>query len=113
MLSRRQLRIKVLQALYSYFQSEKVDLVMADRELFRSIDKVNELYLFLLSLLKEIGDADLQDAGELHQKHLPKEDELKARNRFHQLAFIRQLAADRFFLKELKQHNISWQKETE
>ena len=55
MLSRRQLRIKVLQALYSFFQSEKTDLASADRELFRSIDKIYELYLFLLLLLKEIG----------------------------------------------------------
>lgn len=113
MLSRRQLRIKVLQALYSFYQSEKTDLGAADNELFRSIEKVSELYLFLLLLLKEIGDADLLDAGELHQKHFPKEDELKARNRFHQLTFIQKLGIDPLFLKELKNRHLSWQKEHE
>ena len=113
MLSRRQLRIKVLQALYSFYQSEKTDLAAADKELFRSIDKVNELYLFLLLLLKEIGDTDLLDAGELHQKHFPKEDELKARNRFYQLAFIQKIASDQILLKELQNRKLSWQKENE
>jgi N utilization substance protein B len=113
MFSRRQLRIKVLQSLYSFYQSEKSDLASADRELFRSIDKVYELYLFLLLLLKELGDADLQDAGELHQKHFPKEDELKAKIRFHQLSFILKLSSDPGFLTETKNHRLSWQKDHE
>ncbi len=113
MLSRRQLRIKVLQSLYSFLQSEKSDLAAADRELFRSIEKVHELYLFLLLLLKELADADLQDAGELHQKHFPKEDELKAKIRFHQLSFILKLSSDSKFLTEVKNHTLSWQKDHE
>ena len=113
MLSRRQLRIKVLQALYSFYQSEKVDLAVADRELFRSIEKVNELYLLLLLLIREIGDADLQNAEELHQKHFPREDELKAKNRFHQLTFVHHLSNDEIFNRELKARHLSWQKEDE
>jgi N utilization substance protein B len=111
MLSRRQLRVKVLQSLYSFYQSEKSDLASADRELFRSIEKVYELYLFLLLLLQELGEADLQDAGELHQKHFPKEAELKAKVRFHQLSFIMQLSSDTAFQSELKNHKLSWQKD--
>jgi N utilization substance protein B len=113
MLSRRQLRIKVLQSLYSFHQSEKGDLAAADRELFRSIEKVHELYLFLLLLLKELADADLQDAEELHQKHFPKEAELKAKVRFYQLAFIQSLTADSKFLAEIKNYKLSWQKDHE
>jgi len=82
---------------------------LAERELFRSIDKVYELYLFLLLLLKEIADADLQDAEDLHQKHFPKENELKAKVRIHQLSFISALYNDSTFQKELKGHSLSWQ----
>ena len=113
MLSRRQLRIKVLQALYSFYQSEKSDLGAAERELYRSIDKLYELYVFLLLLLKELGEADLQDSEELHQKHFPKEDELKAKNRLHQVSFIVNLSTDIKFLSEIKSLNLSWQKENE
>src|SRR5436190_1031216 len=101
MLSRRQLRTKVLQALYSFYQSERSDLASAEHELSRSISKVYERYLFLLLLLQELGEADLQDAGELHQKHFPKEDELKAKNRLHQLSFFVALSGDEKFRKEL------------
>jgi N utilization substance protein B len=113
MLSRRQLRIKVLQALYSFFQSEKVDLAVAERELFRSIDKVYELYLYLLLLLKEIGDADLQDSQDLLQKHFPKEDELNATHRFHNLKFIRDLSESENFQNEIKKRSLTWQKESD
>ena len=113
MLSRRQLRIKVLQALYSFHQSEKSDLGAAEHELYRSIDKVYELYIFLLLLLKELGDVDLQDAEDVHQKHFPKEDELKAKNRLYQVSFIVSLNSDQKFLSEIKNLKLSWQKEHE
>ena len=64
MLSRRQLRVKVLQALYAYFQSDKKELQVAERELFRSIEKVHELYIYLLQFVLELGSADEADAAE-------------------------------------------------
>ena len=43
MLNRRFLRIKVMQALYSYFQHEQASPAFFEKELFKSIDKINEL----------------------------------------------------------------------
>lgn len=111
MLSRRQLRSKVLLALYSYFQSGKNDLASAERELLRSIDKVYDLYLLLLLLLTELADADRNDADELHTKYFPKEEEVNARHRLHQLRFINELSAQLEFRNEIKQRLISWQNE--
>ncbi|MCX6292456.1 MAG: transcription antitermination factor NusB [Bacteroidetes bacterium] len=113
MLSRRQLRIKVLQSLYSFLQSGKNDLAAGERELFRSIDQVYELYLFLLLLLKELGDADLQDAEDLLHKNFPEENELKAKKRLHQSGFIAALFADATFTAEIKNRKLSWQKDHE
>ena len=48
MLNRRHLRIKVLQILYAFFQSEEKDALKAEKELFKSIDKMYELYLYFL-----------------------------------------------------------------
>ena len=111
MLSRRQLRSKVLLALYSYFQSGKNDLASAERELLRSIDKVYDLYLLLLLLLTELADADRNDADELHTKYFPKEEEVNARHRLHQLRFINELSAQPEFRNEIKQRMLSWQNE--
>ena len=37
MLNRRFLRIKVMQALYSFFQHDKADLAFFEKELFKSL----------------------------------------------------------------------------
>jgi N utilization substance protein B len=110
MLSRRQIRIKVLQSLYAFFQAEKSDLAVAERELFRSIDKVNELYIYLLLLLKELADADQTDADDLHLKFFPPEEQLKASIRLHELKFLSTLSQEKQFVNELIKLKITWQK---
>ena len=97
--------------MYSYFQSGKNDLASAERELLRSIDKVYDLYLLLLLLLTELADADRNDADELHTKYFPKEEEVNARHRLHQLRFINELSAQLEFRNEIKQRMLSWQNE--
>lgn len=109
MLSRRQLRIKVLQALYAFFQAEKSDLATAERELFRSIDKVYELYIFILLLLNELADADKNDADDLHRKFFPNADELKARTRLYELKFMQELDTNDAFLQAARKSKLSWQ----
>ncbi len=44
MLNRRMLRIKVMQALYGFFQSGSSDLGVAENGLFRSLDRIYDLY---------------------------------------------------------------------
>ncbi len=109
MLSRRQLRIKVLQALYAFFQGEKNDLAVAERELFRSIEKVNELYLYILLFLSELAYADKTDASDLLQKFIPDEAELKAIKRLYELRFINALEDSKEFKSQVDRLRLSWQ----
>jgi transcription antitermination protein NusB len=113
MLSRRQLRIKVLQSLYSFFQSEKSDIAVAERELFRSIEKVNELYYYLLLFLKEVAEADHSDAGDLHLKFFPRAEELKVNRRLFELDFIKSLSGNKSFQKQVSLLKLSWQNKHE
>lgn len=113
MLSRRQLRIKVLQSLYAFFQGQKGDVVIAERELFRSIDKVNELYLYLLLFLQELAEADKLDEGELGQKFYPNKEELDAKNRLYKLKFVEELSASDEFRQQIVHYKLSWQKDTD
>ncbi len=110
MLSRRQIRIKVLQSLYAFFQAEKNDLSVAERELFRSIEKVNELYIYLLLFIKELAESDQNDAGDLHLKFFPRQEELLASRRLFELKFIRSLGESKVFSDQLLFLKISWQK---
>ena len=48
MLSRRHLRIRVMQALYSYYQSDNKDMLQTEQELLRGTNKIYELYCIRL-----------------------------------------------------------------
>ncbi len=109
MLSRRQLRIKVLQSLYAFFQGDKNNLNVAERELFRSVEKVNELYIYLLLLLVELGDSDRNDSDDLHLKFFPREEELKTSRRIFELALIKELKENKNMKDRVSAFKLSWQ----
>ncbi|CAN5408560.1 transcription antitermination factor NusB [soil metagenome] len=109
MLSRRQLRIKVLQSLYSYFQSGTNDLKTAENELFRSIDKTLELYYLLLLFFTELAHDDLLDSEDLQRKYFPKDEEVHARRRFHQVGFVSALEESDIFKERVVNYKCSWQ----
>jgi len=54
MLSRRQLRIRVMQALYSYYQSDNKDMLQTEQELLRGTNKIHELYLLTMQMILEL-----------------------------------------------------------
>ena len=54
MLNRRHIRIKVLQAFYAFFQSNNEDVLKGEKELFHSIEKIYDLYIFILLLLPSL-----------------------------------------------------------
>ena len=54
MLNRRHIRIKVLQAFYAFFQSNNEDALKGEKELFHSIEKIYDLYIFILMLLPSL-----------------------------------------------------------
>lgn len=54
MLNRRHIRIKVLQAFYAFYQSNNEDVLKGEKELFHSIEKIYDLYIFILLLLPSL-----------------------------------------------------------
>jgi transcription antitermination protein NusB len=76
MLSRRFLRIKTMQALYSYFKNEKPDMSVFEKELFKSIDQVYDLYLVILNIFSGIHQNELLIIDENKNKRLPSKEDL-------------------------------------
>jgi N utilization substance protein B len=82
MLNRRHLRIKVLQSLYGFFQTENADYVKVERELLTSVDRIYDLYLYLLlsfSELKAISERRLEDRK---SKIRPSETDINPNRKF-------------------------------
>jgi N utilization substance protein B len=108
MLNRRHLRVKALQVLYSYQQSEVKEILPFEKALLLSVDKVHEMYFWLLSLLIEVADYSIIDADERANKHLPSEADLNVNAKLHNNLFIYSLKQNKEYLASIKKYKISW-----
>jgi len=108
MLNRRHLRIKVLQTLYAYNQSEEKEVSKFEKSLLSSVDQVYEMYIWLLNLLIEVADYTMIDAEGRARKHLPTENDLNSNLRFQNNAFIEALRKNGKFIDQTKRYRVSW-----
>ncbi len=82
MLNRRHLRIKVLQLLYAYFQSEEDNFPKAEKELLLTIERMYDMYLYLLLSLSELKRAAENKVADKKKKIRPSEDDLNPNLKF-------------------------------
>lgn len=108
MLSRRQLRIKVLQSLYAYIQSENDRMDQAERQLLQSIDSILDLSLHHISLVLEVVQYAERRIEEGRLKHLPSNEDLNPNLRFVGNPVIALLKANREVNRGLDRLKISW-----
>ena len=108
MLNRRHLRVKVLQTLYAYYQSQNKAVNVFEKSLLKSVDEVYEMYIWVLSLLIEVADYVSVNAEERANKHLPSEDDLNADIRLQNNKFIATLRKNQEYLENVKKYKISW-----
>ncbi|MBK6523236.1 MAG: hypothetical protein IPG08_13455 [Sphingobacteriaceae bacterium] len=65
-----------MQALYSYFKNEKPDMKVFEKELFKSIDQVYDLYLIIINIFAGIYQNELLIIDENKNKRLPSKEDL-------------------------------------
>ena len=113
MLNRRYLRIKVMQALYAFFQADNKELAKGEREMFNSIERIYDLYILMLQLLIDIRDLAENSLEEGKNKRLPSQADLNPNRKFIENPFLLQLASNTQLAKEVSRRSISWQTEGE
>jgi transcription antitermination protein NusB len=109
MLNRRFLRIKVMQALYSFFQHEKADVAFFEKELFKNLDKIYELYLSILALIADLHHVSLLVIDENKNKRLPTKEDLNPNMKFANNLLLKAIAEDKELKSLLEKRKISWQ----
>ncbi|HAW51622.1 MAG TPA: hypothetical protein DCX54_04730 [Flavobacteriales bacterium] len=113
MFNRRFLRVKILQALYAYFQSESKDEGKSLRELHLSINRTFDLYLYLMNLplaLRQQGEKRLEEAT---KKQIPSEDDLRLNRRFITNSLAEAIGTSDKITKLSNDRGINWTSETE
>lgn len=113
MLNRRHIRIKVLQALYAYNQTGNTDPISGEKQLLKHFEKVNDLFIYQLSLLVEIRAFAEERMTEAKKKYYPTQEELNPIEKFIRNPFLVQLAENKDLEKKVEALHINWKSEKE
>ncbi len=113
MLNRRHLRIKILQALYAFEQSKDNNVARAEKELLHSIQKMYEMYLFLMLLMTDIQEVAVRKIEDGKKKKLPTPEDLNPNERFVNNKLLAQLQSNRELKSLSEKGKVNWMGEGE
>ncbi len=108
MISRRLLRIKVLQAAYAHFKSGINSLDKSEKELFFSIGKTYELYLSVYMLIIDLSRYARGRIELARSKLSPSREDLNPNTRLIDNLLINHLENHELLGTLFKDHRISW-----
>jgi len=99
--------------LYAMGQSTGKTLAQAEKELFLSIEKMYDMYLYLLLALMEVRDTAADKIEENKKKRLPTEEDLNPNMRFVENRLLAQLSENKSLTKSAERKKVSWMGEGE
>ncbi len=108
MLNRRFLRVKALQSIYAYHQSESSNLPQAEKLLLAGVDDLYKLFVYQLSFWVEIRQFAERRIEENKQKHFPTEEDLNPNMKFVDNRILKALDENQHLTKLVDQYKIDW-----
>ena len=111
MLNRRFLRAKVMQILYSYYQSGETDIAKCDKELFNSIQRCFDLSLYMLCLIPEIVHVARLKIEIKKEKRLPTQEDLNPNLKFVDNRVIGLIENNVVYKRFISAKKIHWNNE--
>ncbi|MCQ2288243.1 MAG: transcription antitermination factor NusB [Muribaculaceae bacterium] len=112
MINRVLIRVKVVQALYSYVLTRPDRTYeQAKNDLQLSFEKSYELYMYLLKLIIELTDLQDRAIDDARNKYLPTEEDLNPNTRFIDNWLVKQLRENEELNVFFKDKLVSWQDE--
>ena len=108
MLNRRFLRVKALQSIYAYHQSESSNLPQAERQLLDWVEDLYKLFVYQLSFWVEIRHFAERRIEENKQKHFPTEEDLNPNMKFVNNSILKALDDNKHLMKLEEQYKINW-----
>ena len=113
MLNRRHIRIKVLQAFYAFFQSNNEDVLKGEKELFHSIEKIYDLYVFILMLFPSLKRQALIQIEEAKRSEYLRQDIHILKTGFIDNQLIDLIEQSKVLQKISKDRKINWEGDVE
>lgn len=98
----------MLQALYAYFQSDEENYRRTENELMQAVEKIYDLYIYLLLTFSELKSIAENRIEENKKKILPSEDDLHPNMKFVNNAIIALLEDDRELRRISEERKVNW-----
>ena len=108
MLYRRHLRIKVLQSLYSWQTGGVTDVILGEKQLLHSIDKLHDLFVYQLSFLVELKRFAENRITENKRKFYPTEEDLNPNYKFTTNKVLLEIEQNNDFILSENRLKINW-----
>ncbi|WP_070136792.1 transcription antitermination protein NusB [Crocinitomix algicola] len=108
MLNRRHLRIKVLQVLYAFFQTEDADILKTEKELLNSIERMYDLYLWFLLTFEEVHSFSEQRIEDRMKKVRPTEEDLNPNRKFVDNPILKLLIQNIELKRKSEEKKVNW-----
>ncbi|MGE5395532.1 MAG: transcription antitermination factor NusB [Candidatus Saccharibacteria bacterium] len=111
MISRRIIRIKVLQILYAFFTTPETSINNTEKELFFSLQKTYDLYHYLMALVIDIQKFAEERIDLGMKKHRPTSEDLAPNTKFIDNHLIKQLKENIQLNKYITVSKLTWNDE--
>ena len=114
MLTRRHIRVKVLQSIYAYNQRVNSDISAQEKFLLYSIAQMSDLYLLMLQLMVSIHDHEEGYLDRSQQKYLATDLEKNPSRNFVDNKLLKLISANPTFAEAIEKKKLNyWEMDTE
>ena len=108
MISRRHIRLKVMQSLYAFYSKKDISISKSENEMLRQIQDISNLKLAVLSLfllLFRHADSFFEDNK---NKFLPKDEDLNPNKKFIDNFFYDFFLSNKTLMTKLEKFSVFW-----
>ena len=108
LLSRRNVRIKVMQVLYTHEQSPDIPYTTLEKSLKERVNNSFRLLIYNLYLITKTAEYSVEDAGHKSSKHLPTEADSKFSVHIYHNPIIQKIVLDENFKRIIREQKLSY-----
>ncbi|MBR3491561.1 MAG: transcription antitermination protein NusB [Bacteroidales bacterium] len=102
------MRVKALQEIYAYHQSESSNLPQAERHLLEGVEDLYKLFVYQLSFWVEVKKFAERRIEENKQKHFPTEEDLNPNLKFVNNRILNALDDNKHLMSLEEKYKINW-----